>query len=175
MKVLLVRQDLCTGCMACAEACSLSHEGKSSYRRSRISIEGDKSRATFTPLVCEMCNGHCQRVCEEGAIGWDDTLGTPAIDEAKCNGCMKCVRECPFVGITYDRVNHKALKCDLCGGDPVCAKVCQPGALVAIEAGSESLCRKYELATQKVKMYREVIEPKMAKYIKRQSAVQGVL
>lgn len=174
IKVLVVRQELCTGCMACVEACSLSHEGKTSYRRSRISIAGDKSKAVFVPLMCEMCKAHCQYVCPEGAISFNERLGQPVIDAEKCNGCMKCVRECPFQGITYDRLNHKALMCDLCDGDPVCAKVCQPGALVAVEPTRDSLLEKYENACRKMRVYYDVVEPKMTKYAKRTVSVGEV-
>jgi Fe-S-cluster-containing hydrogenase component 2 len=88
----------------------------------------------------------------------------PIIEEEKCNGCMTCVNECPFQGITYDKVNKKAIKCDLCGGDPMCVKVCQPGALVAFEPDRKQLFRKYEHACSKMQVYFERIEPNIKKY-----------
>lgn len=166
-KVILVNQELCTGCLTCMEACSLSHEGMSSYRRSRIAIAKDKLKGIFVPLLCEMCKGHCIDVCPEEAIHFETDLGMPIIDEEKCNGCMTCVRECPFHGITYDKVNKKALKCDLCGGDPVCVTVCQPGALIAFEPDRDQLFKKYEKACSKMHVYYDKIEPKILKYKKK--------
>ncbi len=165
-----VNQDLCTGCMSCVEACSLIHEDEVSYSRSRIKIAKDKIRAVFVPLLCEMCYGHCAFVCPEEAINFDTQLGTPIIDEEQCNGCMTCLKECPYEGIIYDKVNKKALKCDLCGGDPTCVKVCQPGALVAIKPNQNTLYEKYEKACLKMHVFKEQIEPGAKKYGKKKSA-----
>jgi anaerobic carbon-monoxide dehydrogenase iron sulfur subunit len=145
--------------MACVEACSLTHESKCSYRRSRIIIEKDEVNAVFVPLLCEMCEAHCMYVCPHNAIHFDTELAMPMIDEGKCTGCLKCVKECPFQGINWDSKNKKALKCDLCGGDPVCVKVCDTKALVAIEPQRDLLLKKYENACSKLRVYKEAIEP----------------
>ena len=163
-RLVLVNQDLCTGCMACVEACSLAHENKCSYRRSRIVVEKDEVNAIFLPLLCEMCEAHCMYVCPDNAIHYDTELAMPIIDEEKCTGCMKCVRECPFQGINYDMMNKKALKCDLCGGDPICVKVCDPKALVAIEPKKDLILKKYENACSKMHVYHELIEPVKKKF-----------
>jgi Fe-S-cluster-containing hydrogenase component 2 len=155
--------------MACVEACSLFHEGKISYRRSRIQIARDKIKAVFVPLLCEMCKGHCQDVCPEDAYRFDSQLGTPVLMEEKCDGCLKCVVECPFEGINYDKVNKKAVKCDLCGGDPICVKVCQPEALIGFEPKRDQLLKKYENACAKMGVYYEKIVPKVKEYRKRKT------
>jgi len=36
---------------------------------------------------------------------------------------------CPIEGVVFDASTGKAVKCDLCGGDPECVKVCDKGAL----------------------------------------------
>ncbi|MBW2617408.1 MAG: 4Fe-4S dicluster domain-containing protein [Deltaproteobacteria bacterium] len=172
LKVILVNQDLCTACLSCVEACSLYHENKVSYRRSRIKIARDKIRSVFVPLLCEMCYGHCLEVCPEEALYFDPKLGTPVIEEDKCNGCMICVRECPFGGIIFDEVNRKALKCDLCGGDPLCVQVCQPGALIAVKARPEALLEKYEKACAKMQVYHQEIEPEVKRYKKKAAAAE---
>lgn len=145
--------------MSCMEACSLAHESKCSYRRSRIIIAKDEVKAVFVPLLCEMCEGHCMHMCPDEAIHYDAELGMPIIDEEKCTGCMKCVKECPFQGINYDKLNQKALKCDLCGGDPICVKVCQPKALTAIEPKRDLIFKKYENACSKMHVYYDMIQP----------------
>jgi Fe-S-cluster-containing hydrogenase component 2 len=36
---------------------------------------------------------------------------------------------CPFGGSSWDAEKGEVLRCDLCKGDPVCAKLCPTGAL----------------------------------------------
>jgi Fe-S-cluster-containing hydrogenase component 2 len=105
-------------------------------------------------------------VCPDEAIHYDVDLATPIIDEEKCTGCMRCVKECPFQGINFDKVKKKALKCDLCGGDPMCAKVCDPKALTAIEPKRDLIFKKYESACSKMRLYFEVIQPAKVKFEK---------
>jgi len=40
-----------------------------------------------------------------------------------------CSLVCPFSAIVPDRYTGKAIKCDLCQGDPACVAVCAPDAL----------------------------------------------
>lgn len=51
------------------------------------------------------------------------------VDEERCTGCGFCAAACPWGVITLDPVTGKALKCDLCGGDPACVKECPENAL----------------------------------------------
>jgi Fe-S-cluster-containing hydrogenase component 2 len=50
------------------------------------------------------------------------------VDEKLCVGCRMCTMACPF-GLIVIGLNQKAIKCDLCGGDPECVKACTYGAL----------------------------------------------
>jgi Fe-S-cluster-containing hydrogenase component 2 len=54
------------------------------------------------------------------------------IDAEKCNGCGLCAEHCYLGMIRMDRESGKALKCDLCGGDPACVRYCPVGALEKI-------------------------------------------
>jgi len=45
-------------------------------------------------------------------------------------GCGSCVQACPFGNMKWDFVSSRPVKCDLCGGDPMCAKFCPEKALV---------------------------------------------
>jgi len=67
----------------------------------------------------------CAEVCQFDAIVIDSKLGIPAIDSQKCTGCMDCSEACPYGAIFFDREQGVAIMCDLCGGDPQCAKICR--------------------------------------------------
>jgi NADPH-dependent 2,4-dienoyl-CoA reductase/sulfur reductase-like enzyme/Fe-S-cluster-containing hydrogenase component 2 len=48
------------------------------------------------PIPCDPC----ERICPQGAIHvGPDPMTPPAIEPAKCNGCLRCVRECPGMAI----------------------------------------------------------------------------
>ncbi len=48
------------------------------------------------PIPCDPC----ERLCRQGAIRiGPDPMTPPAIDPAKCNGCLRCVRGCPGMAI----------------------------------------------------------------------------
>ena len=42
---------------------------------------------------------------------------------------MNCVTACVYGGIAIDPRTKKAIKCDLCNGDPACVKACDYGAI----------------------------------------------
>jgi Fe-S-cluster-containing hydrogenase component 2 len=41
---------------------------------------------------------------------------------------------CPFAGAQIDSKKGRVLKCDLCDGNPVCARFCDPKALQFVKA-----------------------------------------
>lgn len=55
----------------------------------------------------------------------DQRTGAIVIDEEKCIRCLACLEACPFEAIQVSP-SGEMLKCDLCGGDPVCVKYCPP-------------------------------------------------
>jgi Fe-S-cluster-containing hydrogenase component 2 len=71
------------------------------------------------------------RYCPTKAIRIDDVTGARVIDQELCIGCQTCIQACSYElsRIRFDRVKKKAIKCDLCGGDPACVKACPTGAL----------------------------------------------
>lgn len=131
MKTLLTDIDKCTGCMACVLECSFFHEKAYSRSRSRIRIKRKGEKELSVPMVCEQCGvPACVYACPvEGALIYNSELHIPVVDEEKCTGCGLCIRECPFEAIHLDPIRKKAIVCDLCGGDPICAKVCLPQAI----------------------------------------------
>ena len=124
MKTLTICSDLCTGCDACLYACSTLHWGTPA----RIHIMGDEAEGHFLPITCVGCPDRpCVVTCPEGAIRVSYRINLPQINLEKCTGCARCVEVCPLGAITLK--DKKAYKCDLCGGRPICAETCIPGAI----------------------------------------------
>jgi Fe-S-cluster-containing hydrogenase component 2 len=51
------------------------------------------------------------------------------IDANQCIGCALCVQYCPVDMVHLDPDTKKAVKCELCQGDPACVAACPTGAL----------------------------------------------
>ena len=133
--VLVVDKVQCTSCMQCMHTCALFKEGVGSWELARIQMAAH-TNYTFenSAKPCQQCvKPQCMIACPHGAIYADELSGTNAraIAESKCEGCRTCIEACPFTPprIRYDCVKMKSIKCDLCGGDPQCVKVCPTGAL----------------------------------------------
>jgi carbon-monoxide dehydrogenase iron sulfur subunit len=47
---------------------------------------------------------------------------------------MNCVTACVYGGIEIDPKTLKAIKCDMCWGNPACVKACEYGAISMVEA-----------------------------------------
>jgi carbon-monoxide dehydrogenase iron sulfur subunit len=128
MKTLMVDPSLCTGCRTCEMACSLYHEGKCSPVLSRMRIIKYEALGTSYPSVCAQCSKpQCSSVCPSGAIKPRDETGALTVDEALCTGCRTCLAACPQIG--FHPQKKVAFKCDLCGGEPQCARFCTSGAI----------------------------------------------
>lgn len=132
--------DKCTGCKQCVAACSLAKTGRYVPEESRIYVKRVEPRGWSIPLVCEHCvDAPCADICPVYAISRDVETGIVSVDLGKCIGCRLCRYVCPWgketIQIREVEGFHglKAVKCDLCGGDPACAKVCTAGALQWVE------------------------------------------
>ena len=131
VKLLIVHPEKCNNCGDCEKACiktrsSLTSPGLSCIRILQTPEEDD----FFFPVACRQCeNPPCLAACPKEAIFLDDELERTLIDRQKCVGCGYCVSACPFGAMKLDKQKGKSYKCDLCGGDPECVKVCEPGAL----------------------------------------------
>jgi carbon-monoxide dehydrogenase iron sulfur subunit len=127
---LIVTPSLCTGCRTCELACSFSHmiDGKPS--RTRIYPLPAGHTDMYTPVVCLHCDDPaCAKACLVDAITRDEETGAMILDNDKCVKCMGCIAACPFGCSLLDTEHDMVFKCDLCGGDPVCAKFCPTKAL----------------------------------------------
>lgn len=136
-KVLLVDPDKCTSCKQCEKVCSLKQGGECNPVLSRIKVLRDEIMGQYfvtVPVVCQQCETPiCKEVCPMEAIYQDSETGAYLIDEERCIGCRLCTISCPLGAIEIDPNKHIAFKCDFCGGDPECVKVCLPGALTYVE------------------------------------------
>jgi anaerobic carbon-monoxide dehydrogenase iron sulfur subunit len=117
----------CCGCRRCEIACSLSHEDKIWPEASRVRVFMLVPGAEF-PHLCAQCEDYpCVQACPFDALSVNAKTSAVAVDEAKCVGCGKCIDACPGRIPHMHPATKKILICDLCGGDPQCAKVCMEG------------------------------------------------
>lgn len=126
----------CCGCRICEMICSMEHFGFFQPRKALLSVELNRSPAPGTdistidlPLVCLHCDpAPCSDACPENAIS-KAAFGALVVDSEKCTGCGSCEENCRYRMIMVDTEIGIARKCDLCGGDPLCARHCPTGAL----------------------------------------------
>ena len=122
--------DRCTGCSICQLACSMRLLGGYNPHRSLLKIAHTSENLYHFPTVCNQCeNAYCAAVCPVGAIQRDAVTGALLVDQDRCVGCNLCRRYCPIGMVGVDPDLKKAVKCDLCGGDPGCVAACPTGAL----------------------------------------------
>ena len=125
----------CAGCYTCMAVCSLFHEGAVAPELARIQIVAPVMEIfQVQGYTCKQCEGpSCLYACPTGALHVDAKTGARVIDQEKCIGCQRCIKACPQYPnslIRFDAVKMKALKCDLCGGDPLCVKFCPKSSSV---------------------------------------------
>ncbi|MBN2239204.1 MAG: 4Fe-4S dicluster domain-containing protein [Dehalococcoidales bacterium] len=139
-KALVHDPFLCTGCMRCMTTCSTYNNGATSLSRARIQIarhEGhaitridEEDELIFEALHCQQCDKpYCMLFCPVSAISRNKETGAMEINYNKCIGCRMCMSGCPFGAIRYDVIRNRVIKCDLCGGDPQCVKLCPMEAI----------------------------------------------
>lgn len=143
MKSLVTIPERCTGCHRCELSCSLFNFKVQNPALSRIHVIR-KEPYVDVPIVCIQC-GICIDACPIKAIKRNTKTGAVIIDEKKCNGCLQCVNVCPWGCITMDRVTRKipkALKCNLCLGDPQCVKNCPEKVLLYVDVEEGAYYRR---------------------------------
>ena len=122
--------EKCSGCRTCMAVCSLYHEGAVNPELARIQVIAPVLKIFEAEgYTCKQCEGpECLYACPvEGALHIDEATGARVIDAEKCIGCKLCLEACPQypnTPIKYDAQNEICVKCDLCGGDPLCVKFC---------------------------------------------------
>lgn len=123
-KVFRAIPEFCDGCRICEMVCSLKHTGSINPYRARIKVVSSKENGRY-PVICRHCkNPPCWSACPiPGAMTLDERTGVVVINDSKCIRCLACVDACPFGAIQVGP-DREILKCDLCGGEPLCVKYC---------------------------------------------------
>lgn len=128
------QKDICLGCGTCVSVCSIFHEGLVDESVARIRLNRRIFGIEYTVEMCRQCeHAECYYACPEGAVRVEDKTGARIMDEDLCTGCALCIEACPFDVVFFSRERNVALKCDFCGGDPQCVKLCPTGALRLLE------------------------------------------
>ncbi|MDH5703068.1 MAG: 4Fe-4S binding protein, partial [Aigarchaeota archaeon] len=73
-----------------------------------------------------------------------------------CIGCKECVWACPFGAMSVKK--GVAVKCDLCDGEPECAKVCVPGAIRYVDLDRTAMEKKWKSLEKRVKALSAILE-----------------
>jgi len=150
-RIIIIDSDLCTGCRSCEMACSLFHNESCGTVLSRIFISQWGEISANVPVVCQHCeHPACETACPTKARRRVYESGAMISDEKLCVGCKSCIYACPFGAPSINPLLGKAMTCDLCQGDPICAKVCSTGALHFTRAETASLEKKRRMAAQLV-------------------------
>lgn len=122
MKLLTIRQEICTGCLECEKACSKTYFKTDDRNYSSIRIFNNDN--TFIATYCTQC-GECINMCTAHAI-YRDKRGIVRIDKKKCVGCLGCVGYCSHLAMFYADNLTEPFKCVACG---ICVKACPEKAL----------------------------------------------
>jgi Fe-S-cluster-containing dehydrogenase component len=134
-KKLFALRNQCTECNVCEVACALVHspDGMVNPQLARLRIDHAPSKPSkvsphgigFVAEICHHCGNPppCAEVCPTDAFYYDPETMAAVIDQTNCIQCMECVPGCPF-DVVFVAPEGELLKCDLCGGDPVCVKAC---------------------------------------------------
>lgn len=157
---LMVDPEKCTGCRLCETVCSIKHEKVCNPTSSRIHVVKWMTSGVYIPMVCQQCDSPiCQTVCPTDSIKRDNKTGALLIDYDKCVGCRICAVFCPFGGIGIDVKRGKVIKCDLCEGDPVCVKFCDPEALQYVPTTSLNLMKQRAAAEKFSELMKKLLAP----------------
>lgn len=124
--VVVIDEELCTGCESCVEACP--------FGVIRMAPGGDKA------VKCDLCIDRqhrglepaCVAACHVHALEWesladvaaDKTAVTYAIDPEACRACGRCLKACPVHAITGAKKTPHVIDADACIRCGLCLEVC---------------------------------------------------
>ncbi|MFC2019595.1 4Fe-4S dicluster domain-containing protein [Chloroflexota bacterium] len=159
-KILFIDFEKCTGCRICEMYCSFTKTKTCNPARSRVRVIKWEEEGINVPTVCQECeDAPCKMVCPVNAISRDQESGLVSIDQETCISCKMCLLVCPFGAISMDPVDGKVFKCDLCDGDPWCARTCPTEAIRYISADKASLAKKREGMEKVTNLMRAALAP----------------
>lgn len=156
-KVLVISPEKCIDCRTCEIICSFTKNKEFNPRNAAVSVLNYEEAFISVPIMCMHCeDAACMKICPVGAIQRiDDAV---VLDQKKCIGCKMCISACPLGNVTFNSQQRSMVKCDLCGGDPQCAKYCPSGAIQYKEATPTNLNKKKVIAEKFKDLFGEVEE-----------------
>lgn len=156
-KVLMIHPDKCTGCKNCVAACAFTKEKQFRLTAARVHVFSWEREGISVPMMCQQCNdAPCVSVCPTGAMHRQAGQTLVEYDLSKCIRCRMCVQACPFGNAVYDSISDSILKCDNCGGDPSCVKMCPSHALEFVEENISTRSRKKAFSKKLKEAFQEV-------------------
>ena len=101
---------------------------------------------TEVPHFCAQCDDYpCVKSCPVEALSVDQGTTAVLVDREKCISCGQCISSCPGKVPFLHPKDNKATICNLCGGDPECAKVCTRAGYCALSKGTRTSSISYDL------------------------------
>ncbi len=114
----------------CELACSAKHEGMFQPSKARVKIVKYDDLGIDIPNVCNPCEeAPCVEICPVYAMRRNPITKMTYLDHDNCILCKSCVGVCVNGVILLDTEKMRIIKCDHCGGDPECVRVCPTGAI----------------------------------------------
>jgi len=154
--MLAINFQKCTGCRLCELVCAAFHDGVSNPTRSRIKVMKWEMEGLYIPMSCQQCqDAPCMNVCPVKAISRDEPLARVMVDYDKCIGCRSCVAVCPFGAMSFNTIDRKVFKCDVCDGDPQCVRFCDMKAVDYVSADDVAIEKKRDAASRLKKAGKE--------------------
>ena len=130
MKTIAFDPVKCSLCGACSLLCSLVKSQGDVPAVPRIRIETAGNCLPLRAAVCQHCTQPaCVDACMRGIIHKDAATGIVTRQQEDCFRCASCAVYCPVGACAEDDATQAFVSCDLCGGDPLCVKICLSGAL----------------------------------------------
>ena len=135
-KILTISVEKCKRCRLCEKVCPQSAINVIQFTEEKLAV----------PVMCMHCeSAACMKVCPVNAFSRDEN-GAVVVNPMKCIACKLCISACPMGNISFNSEEKKIKKCNLCGGDPMCAKKCPAKAILYVDSSSAGLDRKTVIA-----------------------------
>ncbi len=143
---MVLTPEKCLGCRTCELICSFNRAEEFNPQKASVSVITYDKAQISVPIMCTQCEeASCAKVCPVNAISRNED-GAMMVDEKKCIVCKMCVSACPLGNMAFDGNSRKVFKCDLCKGDPLCAKYCPSKAIDYKETNPSSLLKRKAVA-----------------------------
>ncbi|NLY77065.1 MAG: 4Fe-4S dicluster domain-containing protein [Tissierellia bacterium] len=156
-KGIVFTPEKCIGCRICELVCTFSKYDDFNPKDAAIRVMPFDEEGLQVPLACIQCDEpECAAACPVDALVKNKETEVVEYNRDLCIDCKLCVDACPYDSITYSERLSRIIKCDLCGGDPECVKLCPSGALEFKELDSELKEKREKIAAHYSQAYKEV-------------------